>query len=131
VESGVFLENRWDYILLAELLEHIDNPIDFLMKIRKKFRSNVEDIIISVPNGLSLLSFGHLLQGVEIINSDHRYLFTPYTLSKVVVKAGLEVKKIVMCKHGRMRGIGSMLNPYFRMHPLARNTIVMIAGFGQ
>jgi hypothetical protein len=31
---------------------------------------------------------------VEIINSDHRFWFTPYTISKVLVSAGYNPEKI-------------------------------------
>jgi hypothetical protein len=83
-------ETKWDYIILGELIEHVDNPVQFLKEISEKYASKVKQIIITAPNAFSLLTVKDILNNNENINSDHNYWFSPYTLSKVAIKAGFK-----------------------------------------
>ncbi len=81
-------ETPWDYLLLGEVLEHIDNPVAFLEKLRQKYSGHIQELIITVPNAFKYKNFRNALKHRERINSDHRYWFTPYTLAKVISRAG-------------------------------------------
>lgn len=80
-----------DYVLLGEILEHVDNPVDFL----KSMKNNLAKwgfhgkYIITVPNAFCFQRTKFYLKGIEGINSDHRYWFTPYTAGKVMYQAGI------------------------------------------
>lgn len=82
---------KWDYIILGEILEHTDNPVSFIQAIVEKYKENVEKILITVPN---IYCPKRILDGIkkerESINSDHRYWFTPYTLLKVGIRGKLK-----------------------------------------
>jgi len=79
---------KWDYILLGEILEHVDNPVNFLKTIKEKYKKNIDKIIITVPNALNLNTYRNAKKfKSENINSDHRYWFTPYTILKVLYQA--------------------------------------------
>lgn len=86
--------NTWDYAVLGELLEHIDNPVDFLRAIRNNYKGAIAKIVITVPNAWTRTTMRMATDSVEIINSDHRYWFTPYTLAKVMFQAGIETEEI-------------------------------------
>ena len=88
------IEHQWEFAILGELLEHIDNPVEFLSSIKRNYSSCIRNIVITVPNAWTQTTFRMASQGIEIINSDHRYWFTPYTLSKVLFHSGIEVKEI-------------------------------------
>jgi hypothetical protein len=88
--SGIFENYYWDYLILGEIIEHIDNPIAFLSKIKEKFKGKVDKIIITAPNVFNLLTIKDIKNNVENINTDHRYWFSPYTLSKVVLNSGMK-----------------------------------------
>lgn len=81
----------WDYIILGEILEHTDNPVMFLKSIKEKYSKNIDKIVISVPNILTKYSYIQAKKGKEMINSDHRYWFTPYTLAKVMYRSGIKL----------------------------------------
>jgi len=81
--------DQWDYILLGEILEHVDNPVDFLNQIKKRYGKYIREIIITVPNALRYENYTYGLKNIEFINSDHRYWFTPYTISKVMFQADI------------------------------------------
>lgn len=99
-EPGIkqICEDDWDYLLMAEVLEHINDPVAFLKAIKNNYKNNIHGIIITVPNAFGLIHLSYPLnQGTESINSDHRYWFTPYTLCKVVYEAGFIIDDLIMC----------------------------------
>ena len=80
---------KWDYMILGEIMEHVDNPIHFLNTIREKYQDEVNQIIITVPNVLVKNRTDLMYKNsMELINTDHRYWFTPFTLTKVMYQAG-------------------------------------------
>jgi len=85
---------KWDYAILGELLEHIDNPVAYLSDIRKNYSDSIDKLIITVPNAWTRTTMRMATQSIEIINSDHRYWFTPYTLAKVLMQAGMMTEEI-------------------------------------
>ena len=120
---------KWDYLMIPEVLEHIDNPVSFLEGIKKVWESNVKKIIITVPNAFTPNNFRSAKRKFEHINTDHRYWFTPYTISKIIYQAGLKVDKIVMCHHGRIKKRSFIRNYKFRKNPLTRSDIVLLVDF--
>lgn len=78
----------WDYMILGEIIEHIDNPVAFLTKIREKYTGKVDKILVTAPNVFNLLTINDIRNNIENINTDHRYWFSPYTLTKVLIRSG-------------------------------------------
>lgn len=128
--SEVLDGEQWDYLLVPEVLEHVNDPHRFLTGLHARFGRNVGKLVITVPNAFARENYRHALRDVEIINSDHRYWFTPYTLAKLAVLAGFTVENITMCRHGRVKRRSVFKNRFFRRHPLLRSDIVAILGFG-
>jgi hypothetical protein len=85
---------KWDYAVFGELIEHLDNPVNFLKSFKERFGENISRFIITVPGIYNRRQFSNMLNYKEIINSDHRFWFTPYTISKVVASAGLVPEEI-------------------------------------
>jgi len=79
---------NWDYAIFGEIIEHLVNPVNFLRSFREKYSGHVQRFIITVPNIYNKRQFRNMLNYKEIINSDHRFWFTPYTVAKVLVSAG-------------------------------------------
>jgi len=93
------LAEHWDYIILGEVLEHMDNPVAFLQTLKEKYGAVFDRIIITVPNAFHLDNIIQGFRHVERINTDHRFWFTPYTLARVATAAGLEVLDVKLCLH--------------------------------
>lgn len=87
-------------IICSHILEHLDEPVKLLVKLKKWVERNGV-IIIIVPNALSL----HRLVGVKMrllrkptdLNPNdkkigHKRVYTPKTLKKDIKKAGLHIK---------------------------------------
>jgi hypothetical protein len=84
----------WDYVVLGEIVEHLDNPVNFLRVFKERYGDRVGRFIITVPSIYNIHQFKNMMNFLEIINSDHRFWFTPYTIAKVLVAAGYNPEKI-------------------------------------
>lgn len=92
--SEIIRKEKWDYLVLGEVLEHIDNPVDFLKKLKANYSHVAKQIIITVPHIITRIAFKNIKKGIECINTDHRYWFTPFTIMKVATMAGLNPRNI-------------------------------------
>lgn len=79
---------HWDVLLLGELVEHLDDPVAFLTGVRQRYGGCIGSLLATVPNAFAWDNLRQAMQGKERINTDHRYWFTPYTLAKVLIRAG-------------------------------------------
>ena len=121
------IEDKWDYLLMGEVLEHIDNPVLFLKKIKENYKDNIDKIIITVPNAFGLPFISNAYgRGIEEINSDHRYWFTPYTLLKVVKSANLEIVDLKMCVYENSKNLIFSHKESFKQKPILMDSIVLI-----
>lgn len=123
---AILADETWDFFMIPEVLEHIDNPVDFLKRIKHHYQGLARQFVITVPNAFTPGNFSRAKRNVETINTDHRFWFTPYTLAKVVTLAGFKISNITMCRHGRVKRRSIFKNYWYRRHPLARCDIVMI-----
>jgi len=87
-------ERKWDYVVFGEIVEHLDNPVDFLKVFKEKYGEYVTNFIITVPNIYNIHHYKNMLKYVENINTDHRFSFTPYTINKVIVAAGYNPEEV-------------------------------------
>jgi hypothetical protein len=87
-------EEKWDYIILGEIVEHLDNPVAFLKFIHENYHQNIDRFIVTVPSIFTIKRWKDVLKYREVINTDHRFWFTPYTISKVLVSSGFEPDEI-------------------------------------
>lgn len=87
-------ETNWDYVVFGEIIEHLDDPVNFLRVFKTKYGDNVSRFVITVPNIYNKRQFSNMMNYREVINSDHRFWFTPYTISKIIVSAGYKPEKI-------------------------------------
>lgn len=123
----IALDGHWDYILLGEVLEHIDNPVSFLQAIRTKLMHRVDNIIITVPNSLWLNNIISGLRHEEFINSDHRFWFSPYTLSKVASQGGFSPEELHFCMNGDIRAYAWWKRYILKHYPIFREDIILVA----
>jgi SAM-dependent methyltransferase len=86
-------EGKFDLIILAHTLEHLDDPVSTLMGLRERWLSPKGFLLVEVPN----------LYGHESLELAHLTAFTPATLKSILVKTGFEILKIRT--HGRPRSL--------------------------
>ena len=101
VEAGLRLSRKFDVIVLADVLEHLRQPLNVLIHLRDLL-SSTGRFVISVPNvaniyvRLSLL-FGRFEYADRgILDETHLRFFTLNSACALVQKAALRVKQIVV-----------------------------------
>jgi 2-polyprenyl-3-methyl-5-hydroxy-6-metoxy-1,4-benzoquinol methylase len=114
---------KFDYALFGEVLEHIGNPVHFLASFLARYRPNIENVIITVPNAFRGGNIRNIFKTRETINSDHRFFFTPYTLPKVAWDAGLSPVAIQMAHYS---AAGPVKRAILNRFPLLAEDIVYI-----
>ncbi|MDK2932814.1 MAG: hypothetical protein PWP27_624 [Clostridiales bacterium] len=123
-------QKTWDYMIIGEILEHVDNPALFLGKILTNYKNNINKVIISVPNAFRIENFKNAYRNIELINTDHRYWFTPYTLWKVIHSAGGELESLELCQSykpvSKNRFQNFILVQKLKKYPAFRDTIVAV-----
>ncbi len=122
------VESRhYDYIVLGEVLEHTNDPVAFLRAMHDKFGHLADRIVITVPNAFRIHNFLAALRRKELINSDHRFWFTPYTLAKVVSESGWQVEECVPCSGFTPRRMAWLQRFVFRRWPILQEGLYLIA----
>lgn len=88
LEEDTYPRERFDLVLMADVIEHLRDPLGMLRIVERISRSG-GIVMISTPNIGN--AAGRLLQ---IKPEEHLYYFTPATMSAMLEKAGLEVLRI-------------------------------------
>lgn len=83
-----------EVIVAGEVLEHLENPADFLRGIMKGMSGETE-LIISVPNAFWSEGFIHILTGKEKVHPEHVAYYSYYTISQLLERVGLAAKEII------------------------------------
>lgn len=117
----------FDVFVLGEILEHINDPALFLARLHSFFDYEYT-LIITVPNAFFLDNLKNVLGHFERINSDHRYWFTPYTISKICYQGNYFPKNIRLVFRGNPDGYGhaSVIEEnLYKYYPGFRDVIVV------
>lgn len=85
---------KFDLLLLPDVIEHISDPLSFLSAMHKNLSPYVSRMLITTPYAFRFINIKKAIKNQELINTDHRFWFTPYTLSKLLVLAGFHIKNI-------------------------------------
>ena len=116
--------SNWDFLIIGEVLEHIDNPVHFLNRIKQNYGTEIKKIIITVPNAYDIANIKLIRKNTECINTDHRYWFTPFTLAKVCMQAGFEIEYYSYCNSYNP---GTRVNKFLlKRYPILREGILMV-----
>ena len=127
------LGSIWDSMFLGEVIEHVDNPTMFLSDIYENWKGAVKQLVLTTPNAFRIENERCARVGYEYINSDHRYWFTPFTISKILVKSGFCNPKVrfitsfPISKSHRWRPFLSRRR--LIKHPALRDTLLVEAEF--
>ncbi|MCK4486449.1 MAG: class I SAM-dependent methyltransferase, partial [Desulfobacterales bacterium] len=86
---------RFELIIHYGVLEHIENPVTFLQK-QAEYLSEYGSTIFAVPNCQEYILSGNISMFVH----EHWNYFTPYSLNKVIEKAGMKLLRLESARYG-------------------------------
>lgn len=95
-EAFPFAENRFDIIICGDVLEHLIDPLEMLLKLKKYMKSDGY-ILLSIPNVANIIIRFNLFLGKfnyqpsGILDETHLRFFTLKTVRAMLGKAGLAV----------------------------------------
>lgn len=111
----VNLDRQFDTIVAGEIIEHIENPGQFLCAVRRHLKPDGR-VIITTPNPFyALQSWKIWLHGRPRCNEGHVAWYDPITLVALVRRCGLDpVEGYWLQPHGRyLKAWKRLLRPYF------------------
>ena len=91
--------NEFDYVLLMDVLEHLDEPENFVYNLRVKAKGKAPKIIVSVPNigfinNRIQLLFGRFDYGIRgTMYLGHKRMFTFNAIGKLFEQAEFKITK--------------------------------------
>jgi glycosyltransferase involved in cell wall biosynthesis len=95
-----FGEERLDVILMLDIIEHLDSPEEFLLKLRAHFSRFAPKLVLTTGNvGFAVvrasLLLGHFNYGKKgILDMTHKRLSTFSSLKRTLVNAGYTIERI-------------------------------------
>jgi cyclopropane fatty-acyl-phospholipid synthase-like methyltransferase len=87
---------RFDTIVAAELIEHLERPYDFLRGLGN-FLSDDGRIVLSTPNPVSwpVALFEVMRSSKYFYSRDHVYYFTPRWMNRMLERCGFTVDAVI------------------------------------
>lgn len=116
-------QDDYDICLLADVIEHVGDVVSFL-KSMHRYRFKI--LVVATPNAFRLRNF---LSLGELINTDHRYWFSPYTLCKVLTDAGYSPQQVELCHSDYVSRKGALAARVLDFLPKYRDTLIVSADF--
>ncbi len=98
-ELTVPFEEKFDYIIFGDVLEHLRHPEEVVRMCRELLHENGH-IIASIPNVMHISVMEELIEGrfrysdTGLLDRTHIHLFTYYEIMSLFQEAGYEVKDI-------------------------------------
>jgi len=89
-EELVALKKRYDVVLMADVIEHVNDPVSFL-SFYSAFLNENGTVIITTPNAHAIRNFTSiLLWNNYSVNAEHTMWLCPKTMLEISRRAGLQ-----------------------------------------
>jgi len=89
-EELMSLNKKYDVVLMSDVIEHVNDPVDFL-SFYSKFLNESGKIVITTPNAHAVRNFTSiLLRNDYSLNPEHTFWLCPRTISEIVRRAELK-----------------------------------------
>lgn len=110
----------YDLLIASDVIEHVPDVDLFL---RDLMRYAFDRIVVTTPNAYRRLN-RRQYRG-ELINTDHRYWFSPFTLAKVLAGAGYAIEAVEFTD--RPSRFNLYRNMMLKKYPLQQDGLLIIA----
>jgi SAM-dependent methyltransferase len=90
IDKAKELGIKADYVILSHIVEHLNNPVDYLMDL-KKILKPLARVVITVPCLNYMLTRGARYDFLGYLQNAHSYSFDEYTLRYLGMKANYKI----------------------------------------
>ena len=116
---------HFDLLLLPDVIEHLPNVQATLEGLSRDV--SFSEILVTTPNAFRLRN--RLYMSEEVVNSDHRYWFSPVTLARTLVSSGYRNVQVGFTEGSRRRQRLARVRPLLADGLIARATPPMLGSF--
>lgn len=113
-------QQEFDFLFVPDVIEHVANVGEFLHELKKY---KVNRWVFTTPNSYRLTNRNQFRS--ELINTDHRYWFSPYTLAKSLYENGYQIESFILTDNLSWRRPISRFLKY--KYPLCRDGLAVVA----
>ena len=121
-------------VLASDVIEHIANPGNFIEGLGSILRDVGGGcrLVLSTPNGLALRSPIYAAFRVEVVHPDHRAVYTPSTLTRLLLDYDLEIEVwhfyAISSGSGKSRSaIDGVCRAVGRLRPVCCDGMIVVA----
>lgn len=93
-----FIKEKYDYIVFADVIEHLVNPVSTLKRVKRLLNKNGK-LVYSIPNmahisiRLQLLAGNFIYTGTGLLDETHLHFYTRTNIQKMFLEASYEIKE--------------------------------------
>lgn len=125
------VKERFDVVLLAEVLEHVGDPGGFVAQYAQRIHPEGR-LVITVPNAFCLITFLRLFRGIETTHEDHVAYYSYVTLRQLLSRVGLTIESIKFYSEldrlsGAKRAMKRVFNGLLSLWPQMGEGIIVVA----
>lgn len=92
------IKELFDIVLMADVIEHVDNPVE-LLKTYSRFMKDDGVIIVTTPNAKRAFDFINILLSNKYwLHPEHTMWLCPFTMIEIIRRAELKVKDFYWLK---------------------------------
>lgn len=127
--ESLALDERFEVVHAGELIEHLDNPRDFLRSVRRHLTCDGL-LVLTTPNPFAFTNFLYRIGGHPRINGDHVCWYCEDTLRQLLERNGFETVEVDYVRHrsaGALRGLVARVLRRMLPSKLAWNTLLVTA----
>ncbi len=130
-------KKKYDFIVLADVIEHQADPLKFIKEVRKVMSKNTK-ILISAPNvafgaiRLDLLNGNFRYVDSGIIEKTHLRFFTIETLKELVAASGLSAEKYIYLRRNFLNNAmkkGGVLRNWYVLKKIGKDRMSSVYQF--
>ena len=88
------IDHELDFLLIPDVLEHIENSRDFLLGIEKVLSKTKATGVFTTPNAFAIKTFIPVFFGVDFTHPDHCSMHNEFTITHAMNDANLKITKI-------------------------------------
>jgi SAM-dependent methyltransferase len=87
----VNIRKKYDYVVMLDVIEHLENPLQALHNIKKLLKQCKGRLILTTANCLSYRRFIKSLLRKKVENPNHIFSFNKETLTNLLKRAGYKI----------------------------------------